>query len=145
MANFSFCAQIIFCVSVRGHSETSANFFHCSRKIYPVWVQQNKVCPNRTMFDQLAAFQSCPKSANFNNFDNFHKKCWFWATLESCQSVKYCPIWTNFVLLNSHRVDLPRAMKRNSQKFQSAPRTDTQNMICAQNEKLAITPSNFIQ
>ena len=26
------------------------------------------------MFDQLAAFQSCPKSANFDNFDNFHKK-----------------------------------------------------------------------
>ena len=25
------------------------------------------------MFDQLAAFQSCPKSANFDNFDNFHK------------------------------------------------------------------------
>ena len=32
MANFSFCAQIIFCVSVRGHSETFAIFFHCSRK-----------------------------------------------------------------------------------------------------------------
>ena len=68
----------------------------------------------------------------------------FWANLESCQSVKYCPIWKNFVLLNSHRVDLPRAI---SKKFQIAPQklTDTQNMICAQNTKVAITLSNLIQ
>ena len=26
------------------------------------------------MFDQLAAFQSSPKSANFENFDNFYKE-----------------------------------------------------------------------
>ena len=49
------------------------------------------------------------------------KICRFWATLESCQLVKHCSIWTNFVLLNSHMVDLPRAIKKCSQKFLSAP------------------------
>ena len=41
-----------------------------------------------------------------------------------------------------------RSFKSNEKKFakvSECPRTDTQNMICAQNEKLAITPSNFIQ
>ena len=32
-----------------------------------------KVMPIRTIFDKLAAFQSCQKSGNFNNFDNFYK------------------------------------------------------------------------
>ena len=43
----------------------------------------------------------------------------------------------------AHRVDLPRTMK--FAKVSECPLTDSQNMICAQNEKLAITPSNFIQ
>ena len=43
-------------------------FRNCSRKIYPVRVQQNKICPNRTIFDRLAAVQICPKSQNQHFF-----------------------------------------------------------------------------
>ena len=80
----------------------------------------------------------------------FTKKCWFWATLESCQSVRYCPIWTNFVLLNSHRVYLPRAIKTIAQKSQSAPvAVRTRKIWFERKMQLAITRtpsiSNFIK
>ena len=72
---------------------------HGNRRV----VQQNKICPNRTIFDRLAAFQSCPKSTFFVKIIKIIKICRFWASLElSCQLVKHCLIWKNFVLLNSH-------------------------------------------
>ena len=118
---FHFARKSYFACPYGGTLKLLRIFFHCSRKIYPVWVQQNKICPNRTIFDRLAAFQSCPKSTFFVKIIKIIKICRFWASLESCQLVKHCPIWTNFVLLNSHKVDLPRAMKKCSQKFPSAP------------------------
>ena len=116
-----FARKSYFACLYRGAQKLLRIFLYYSRKIYPVWVQQNKICPNRTTFDWLAAFQSCPKLTFFVKIIQIIKFRQFWTTLESCQLVKHCPIWTNFVLLYSHKVDLPRAMKKCSQKFPSAP------------------------
>ena len=116
-----FARNSYFACPYRGARNFLRSFFHCSRKIYDVWVQQNKTCPNRAIFYRLTAFQSCPNSTFFVKITIIIKICRFWATLESCQLVKYCPIWTGFILLNSHRVDLQREMKKWSQKFSSAP------------------------
>ena len=138
MANYAFCAQLIFCVSVqvvRTGTGVLRNF--CEH--FFIALGSSTMCefsktnffPNRTMFDQLAAFQSCPKSANFEHFDNFHKKMLILGNFGKLPigQILHCPIRTNFVMLNSHRVYLPRAIQIISQKFQSTPvRTSTRKI-----------------
>ena len=113
-----FACKSYFACPYRCAQKLLQKLFHCPGKIYSVWVQQNKICPNRTIFDRLAAVQSCPKTPFFVKMI---KICQSWAPLESYRLVKYCPIWTNFILLNSHKVDLPRAIKHILQKFPGAP------------------------
>ena len=70
------------------------------------------------MFDQLAAFQSCQKSANFDNFDNFHKKMLILGNFGKLPIGKILSDLDKFCfVVNSHRVYLPRAIKIISQKF----------------------------
>ena len=78
-----------------------------TRDTYSLWLMVTVI---KTAFC-CTAFQSCPKSTFFVKIIKFIKICRLWATLESCQFVKHCPIWTHFVLLNSHRVDLPRSIE----------------------------------
>ena len=62
-AYFAFSVQIIFCGSVRSVDRIGAcrllqELIHCYRKIYLTCEFSKKSCPNRTIFDRLAAFQS---------------------------------------------------------------------------------------
>ena len=75
MANFAFCAQIIFSVFVQGRSETFAKLFVL------LALGRYTLCEfNKTKFVQIgqyltgwrAAFQSCPKSTFFcENYQNY--------------------------------------------------------------------------
>ena len=144
MANYAFCAQIILRVRTGALGSFCEHFFIVlgrstlcefnKTKFVQIgqcltnW-QLSKVAQNRQILIILIVFTEMLILGNFGKLpigqilSDLDKVCF----AELTQGISSQSNDTNFA------------------KISERPCADTQNMICAQNAKLAITPSNFIQ